>query len=171
MVDPVTIVPGQMSFHSKFHYALGTMVFVLAPASSFCFVVCDPFSKDSTWRSFRRRSLGLGIVMVLGVVFFKVAMLPPASNPLHPWIGAIQRATVIPFLVWLFTFGLVMLRRNAVSVGLSREISDPEHLSMPERRTEPNTPIDEAGPCHAGDAYGPAALHTGPGAARRRGRP
>jgi hypothetical protein len=112
VIDPVAVAPHQMSFHSKFHYALGTLFFLLAPATCFCFAGYKRSSNDPTLRAFRRWSLGLGIVCVVAVVLFKLALLPPASNPLLPWRGLIQRATVIPFLVWLFIFGLVMLKRG-----------------------------------------------------------
>ena len=65
-------------------------------------------------RAFRLWSFGLGFVSVTGVVLFKLALLPPASNPLLPWRGLIQRATVISFLVWLFIFGLMMLKHSQV---------------------------------------------------------
>ena len=110
-VDPVGVAPHRMSFHSKFHYIVGTMIFLLAPASCLCFVVADRFSKDPAWQAFRLWSLGLAVLMVAGMVFLKIALLPPASNPLLPWRGLIERASVFPFAVWLFTFGLVMLRR------------------------------------------------------------
>jgi hypothetical protein len=114
VIDPVAVAPHQMSFHSKFHYALGTLFFLLAPATCFCFAGYKRSSKDPTLRVFRLWSFGLGIVTVMGMVLFKLALLPPASNPLLPWRGLIQRATVIPFLVWLFIFGLIMLKHAQV---------------------------------------------------------
>ena len=110
MINPAAVAPHQMSFHSKFHYALGTLFFLLAPATCFCFAGYNRSSKDPALRAFRLWSFGLGFVSVTGVVLFKLALLPPASNPLLPWRGLIQRATVIPFLVWLFIFGLMMLK-------------------------------------------------------------
>ena len=110
LIDPAAVAPHQMSFHSKFHYALGTLFFLLAPATCFCFAGYKRSSKDPVLRMFRLWSLGLGIVSVTGMGLFKLALLPPASNPLLPWRGLVQRATVIPFLVWLFIFGLMMLK-------------------------------------------------------------
>ena len=114
VIDPVAIAPHQMSFHSKFHYLVGTLFFLLAPATCFCFAGYNRSSKDPALRAFRLWSFGLGFVSVTGVVLFKLALLPPASNPLLPWRGLIQRATVIPFLVWLFIFGLMMLKHARV---------------------------------------------------------
>jgi Protein of unknown function (DUF998) len=110
VIDPVALAPHQMSFHSKFHYALGTLFSLLAPATCLCFAGYKRSSKDPALRAFRRWSLGLGVASVAGVVLFKLALLPPVSNPMLPWRGLIQRAAVIPFLVWLFIFGLMMLR-------------------------------------------------------------
>jgi hypothetical membrane protein len=110
VVDPVAVAPHHMSFHSKFHYALGTLFFLLAPVTCLVFACYKGSSKEPALRAFRLWSLGLGVVSVAGVVLFKLALLPPASNPLLPWRGLIQRATVIPFLVWLFIFGLMMLK-------------------------------------------------------------
>jgi Protein of unknown function (DUF998) len=121
VIDPVAVAPHHMSFHSKFHYALGTLFFLLAPATCFCFAGCKRSSKDPMLRMFRLWSFGLGIVSVAGMGLFKLALLPPASNPLLPWRGLIQRATVIPFLVWLFIFGLMMLKhaRSARTLGIA----------------------------------------------------
>ena len=117
IVDPVGVAPHHMSFHSKFHYILGSMIFLLAPASCFCFVVVDRFSRDPAWQAFRLWSVALAVAMVAGVVVLKIALLPPPSNPLLAWRGLIQRATVFPFAVWLFTFGLVMLRQARLARG------------------------------------------------------
>jgi hypothetical protein len=117
VIDPAAVAPQQMSFHSKFHYALGTLFFLLAPAACLCFAGYKRSSKDPALRAFRRWSLGLGIACLAAVVLFKLALMPPASNPLLPWRGLIQRATVIPFLVWLFIFGLMMLKRARLAAA------------------------------------------------------
>jgi hypothetical protein len=114
-IDPVAITPQQMSFHSKFHYALGTMFFLLAPAVCLCFAGFKRSSTDPALRAFRLWSLGLGIVSLGAVILFKLALLPPASNPLLPWRGLIQRATVIPFLLWMFIFGLMLLKHSRLA--------------------------------------------------------
>jgi hypothetical protein len=33
----------------------------------------------------------------------------------QPWRGLIQRAMMLPFIVWLFAFGLVLLKRGSPS--------------------------------------------------------
>jgi hypothetical protein len=53
VIDPVAVAPHHMSFHSKFHYALGTLFFLLAPATCFCFAGCKRSSKDPMLRVFR----------------------------------------------------------------------------------------------------------------------
>ena len=59
VIDPVAVAPHQMSFHSKFHYALGTLFFLLAPATCFCFAGYKRSSKDPALRAFRRWSFGI----------------------------------------------------------------------------------------------------------------
>jgi uncharacterized protein DUF998 len=112
VLEPTRFVPRQMSFHSKFHYVVGTMAFLLAPITCFCFLIGTSVSKDPAWKAFWRWSVVLGLAMFVGVVLFKLTTLPSASNPLRPWQGAIQRAMVAPFLVWLSLFGWVILRRT-----------------------------------------------------------
>jgi|HubBroStandDraft_6_1064221.scaffolds.fasta_scaffold90138_2 hypothetical protein len=123
VIDPVPVSgviikfaeihPRAASFHSKFHYVLGTTAFVLAPISCFCFVIADPQSINPAWQAFRRWSLVLGIAMLLGLTLLKVSTLPLETNPLRAWYGLVQRAMVLAFIIWLFKFGLVMLRHSA----------------------------------------------------------
>jgi hypothetical protein len=109
VMDPATVPFFQMSAHSELHYLFGAIVFSLAPAS--CFVFFTRFSRVSAWRACRWWTLGTGIVMVVGIGFLKTAALSLPSNVLRPWLGAIQRATIVPFFIWVFIFGLAMLRR------------------------------------------------------------
>jgi hypothetical protein len=113
--SPVAIGPHHMSFHSKFHYVVSSLAFVLAPICMFFFVFADRFAKDDTWQTFRRWSLVLGIAMAAGLVLMKLATIPPPSNPMQPWRGLIQRAMILPFVVWLFAFGVVLLKRGSLS--------------------------------------------------------
>jgi hypothetical protein len=117
VLEPTRLVPRQMSFHSKFHYVVGTMAFLLAPFTCFCFLFGNGVSKDPAWKAFWRWSVALGIAMFAGVVLFKLTTLPSASNPLRPWQGSIQRAMVTPFLVWLSLFGWVILKRTQADRG------------------------------------------------------
>jgi hypothetical protein len=112
---PGAIGPPDMSFSSKFHYVVSSLMFVLAPVCAFCFVFAGRFAKDAIWQAFRRWSLVLGIVMALGLILMKLATVPPPTNPLRPWRGLIQRVIVLPFSVWLFAFGAVLLKRRATS--------------------------------------------------------
>ena len=109
VMDPAATPFDRMSLHSKLHYLFGAIVFSFAPIS--CFVFFRRFSQAPAWRSLRWWTLGLGIVMVVGIGFLKAAALP-ASTVLHPWLGAIQRATLIPFFIWVFGFGVAMLDRD-----------------------------------------------------------
>ena len=111
VMDPVTVPWSSMSLHSQLHYLFGAVVFSLAPVS--CLVFFSRFGKDPKRQALRWLSLILGLVMIAGIVLLKTAMLPGPPNGLHPWLGAIQRATLIPFLVWVFAFGLSMLGGQA----------------------------------------------------------
>jgi hypothetical protein len=51
--------------------------------------------------------------MLLGLTLLKVSTLPLETNPLRAWYGLVQRAMVLAFIIWLFKFGLVMLRHSA----------------------------------------------------------
>ena len=111
---PAAIGPRHMSFHSKFHYVVSSVAFLLAPICAFCFAFADRFAEDATWQAFRRWSLALGIAMAAGVILMKLATMPPPTNPLQPWRGLIQRAMVLPFVTWLFAFGVVLLKRASL---------------------------------------------------------
>jgi len=111
---PAAIGPRHMSFHSKFHYVVSSVAFLLAPICAFCFAFADRFAEDATWQAFRRWSLALGIAMAAGVILMKLATMPPPTNPLQPWRGLIQRAMVLPFVAWLFAFGVVLLKRASL---------------------------------------------------------
>jgi hypothetical protein len=113
--SPTAIGPHHMSFHSKFHYLVGSLAFFLAPLCAFFFVFADRFAKDATWQAFRRWSLVLGIAMASGLILMKLATIPPPANPMQPWRGLIQRAMILPFVVWLFAFGVVLLKRGSLS--------------------------------------------------------
>ena len=107
VMDPVTVLPALMSTHSKIHYLLGAIVFGLGPVS--CFAFFNHFRQAPDWRWFRWWTLCVGIAMVIGIGFLKAAQL--SASPLHAWIGAIQRAALIPWLTWVFAFGVALYRR------------------------------------------------------------
>lgn len=109
--SPVAIGPYHMSFDSKFHYAVSSLAFFLSPLCAFCFMFAERSNSGAAWQAFRRWSLALGIAMALGLIVMKLATMPPPTNPLQPWRGLIQRVTVLPFVVWLFAFGVVLLKR------------------------------------------------------------
>jgi Protein of unknown function (DUF998)/Saxitoxin biosynthesis operon protein SxtJ len=122
--NPAAIGPRHMSFHSKFHYVVSSVAFLLAPVCASCFAFADRFTTDATWQAFRRWSLALGIAMALGLIVMKLATVPPPTNPLQPWRGLLERAMLLPFNVWLFAFGVVLLKRASLGRQHSRK-----HLS------------------------------------------
>ena len=107
VMDSTTDAFLEMSTHSRLHYLFGAIVFSLAPASLFVFAA--RFRRVPAWRALRWWTLAAGIVMVVGIGFLKIAALP--SNVFHPWLGLIQRATIVPFFIWVFIVGLAMLKR------------------------------------------------------------
>jgi hypothetical protein len=134
--SPVGIGPHHMSFHSKFHYVVSSLAFFLAPICVFFFVFADRFVKDATWQAFRRWSLVLGFAMASGLILMKLATMPPPSNPIQPWRGLIQRAMILPFVVWLFAFGVVLLKRGSISPRHSSDIWRHDFESLTERNVD-----------------------------------
>lgn len=128
--SPLAIGPHHMSFHSKFHYVVSSLSFFLAPICAFCFVFADRSADDANWQAFRRWSLVLGIGMALGLTLLKLAVIPPPTNPMQPWRGLIQRAMVLPFDVWLFAFGVVLLKRGSPSPRHSRSSLSEGNLDL-----------------------------------------
>ncbi|MBK7919433.1 MAG: hypothetical protein IPJ94_24890 [Chloroflexi bacterium] len=56
----------------------------------------------------------LGIVEATAVVVFTVvSKSPQLLETFSDWIGLIQRVALVPFMVWVFLFGLYLLRQRA----------------------------------------------------------
>jgi hypothetical protein len=70
-------------------------------------------------RSLAPWTLVAGIVITIAVVLMRIgAPRPPApGNVLTSWIGLIQRAALVPFLAWAFTFARALHRRAAAAAG------------------------------------------------------
>jgi hypothetical protein len=90
----------------------GALVFSLSPVS--CFVFFHLFRKDTKWRSLQWWTLTAGVIIAVSVVLMKVgqAQLLEVPNVLGEWIGVIQRAALITYLSWIFTFALGLFRRS-----------------------------------------------------------
>ncbi len=111
VMDPTGTPLDQATFHGTVHGIAGGIVFLLMPIA--CFVYLTRFLADPNWQSLRRWTLVLGTIEAVGVLAFTVvAKLPQQVNPLANWLGLLQRIALVPFMFWLFVFGLELLRRS-----------------------------------------------------------
>ena len=105
IMDPEGTLRSQLTLHGTLHGLLGGIVFLLMPVS--CFVFHRRFGKDPKWQSLRGWTLVSGIIISLAVILLTVATkLPATQNAFSGWHGFIQRAAIVPFMAWVFTFAL-----------------------------------------------------------------
>ena len=110
-MDPTGIPSKNMSIHGL----AGGFVFLLMP--TICIVYFRRFLKNPDWRSFKWITLVLGIIEVVAVLFFTiVSKIPQSPNMFTDWLGLIQRAALIPFMIWLFSFAIELMRRNEAAL-------------------------------------------------------
>ncbi|HEU5088721.1 MAG TPA: DUF998 domain-containing protein [Roseiflexaceae bacterium] len=112
VMDPVATPHDQMTLHSRLHWLLGAIIFMMEPIS--CFVFLRRFWNDASWRSFRWWTLVVGVVTATALVIWSVG---PTRPPLPPnvwnaWNGLLQRAILLPYSVWAFTLALGLYRRS-----------------------------------------------------------
>jgi hypothetical protein len=111
VMDPTGTPPSQATVHGTLHGIFGAIVFTLMPISLFVFL--RRFRVDVNWQSFQGWTLVLGIIDALAVIFFSItSKLPEGQNAFSDWFGLIQRTAILPFMVWIFVFGLKLLRRS-----------------------------------------------------------
>jgi hypothetical protein len=111
VMDPSGTPPHAMSWHGVIHGVLGAIVFTLMPIV--CFVFLRRFARDASWHWFSMGTLLAGLLTATAVVLLSVATKTPALiDTFAPWVGLIQRAAIVPFMVWVFVFALG-LRTNA----------------------------------------------------------
>ena len=116
VMDPMDTPPDQMSVHGLIHGLAGGIVFVLMPVIIFVFL--RRFREDVAWQSFQRWTLVLGIIEATAVVIFTVvSKSPQLLATFSDWIGLIQRAALVPFMVWVFLFRLNLLKRVDYSLS------------------------------------------------------
>lgn len=110
VMDPASTPRVLWSLHGTLHQLFGALVFSLAPISVFVF--WRRFRIDPKWRSLSAWTLIVGLILVVAVVLLRIPAVPPAPpNSLNPWVGLIQRAALIPYHAWIFTFALALYRR------------------------------------------------------------
>ena len=110
VMDPTGTPMNLTTVHGTIHGIAGAIVFVLMPV--ICFVYLRRFRIDPKWRSMWWWTLLLGTVSAAGSVLLTLfTKFPDLQNMLINWLGLIQRTAIIPFMVWVFIFGLESLKR------------------------------------------------------------
>ena len=110
VMDPMNTPPSQMTPHGTIHGILGGIAFLLMPIS--CFVFLRRFHQDPAWHSFAPWTLLMSILLSAALALFIFATkLPLGQSMFHEWFGLIQRAVLIPYMLWLSTFALAFYKR------------------------------------------------------------
>lgn len=110
VMDPMGTPTHQVTVHGIIHGLAGGIIFILMPIT--CFVFMRRFREDLNWRSFYGWTLVLGIVVALAVVMLTaVSKSPSLQTTFQDWLGLIQRFIIIPFMAWLFLFGVWLSRK------------------------------------------------------------
>ena len=111
VMDPTETPTDQMSVHGLIHGLSGGIVFLLMPIIIFIFL--RRFFSDNNWQSFRWWTLILGVIEATGVTIFTyVSKIPVEQNAYINLLGLFQRIALIPFMVWVFIFGIEILRKQ-----------------------------------------------------------
>jgi hypothetical protein len=111
VMDPVGTSRDRASIHGMVHGILGGIVFLLMPVS--CFVFVRRYRRDPKRRSLQWCTVAAGTTSAVAVAILTIATkMLPAHNAFDPWLGAIQRAAIVPFMAWLFIFALTLRKRN-----------------------------------------------------------
>jgi hypothetical membrane protein len=109
LMDPAGTPLNQVTVHGTIHGLAGGIVFLLMPIS--CFVFLRRFQADPSWRSLRWPTLVLGIIIAAAVVLLTILSKPPEIQRIPvDWLGLVQRAIIVPFMLWVFIFALALKR-------------------------------------------------------------
>jgi hypothetical protein len=110
VMDPDSTPRALMTVHGTIHGILGAIAFLLMPISMF--VYWRRFVSDPDWAEMRGWSLVLGIISAIGLVVLSItSKSPELQSTFASWFGLFQRTLIIPFMVWVFLFALMMLRK------------------------------------------------------------
>ena len=111
VMDPMGTPQNEMTLHGIIHGLLGGIVFILMPVT--CFVFYFQYRLDSSHRNFNRWSLMLGILSSIGLISFTAITKSIYLNELfYNWQGLFQRSVILPYLFWLFLFGLTYAKQK-----------------------------------------------------------
>jgi len=109
IMDPMGTPLAETTFHGNLHGILGAIVFVMMPITIFVF--WRRFQSDPKWRFLQGWTLALGILCAAVDIYFSIiSKIPILLTSQSPWIGLIQRGVIIPFMIWVFVFGLGMTK-------------------------------------------------------------
>jgi uncharacterized protein DUF998 len=117
VMDPASTPRTEWSGHGITHQLLGAVVFTLAPVSTFVFL--RRFRADTKWQPLQWWTLAVGIITVAAVVVLRVgpAQPPAPPTPFNAWSGLIQRALLVPYMAWIFTFAWRLHKVRQVGVS------------------------------------------------------
>ncbi len=109
--DP-SVLFNQHTFHGIVHGILGAIFFTLAPVS--CFVIYKTLKINSNNKLFKRWSLFICLVLLIGIVFLKISQFP--QNELFQYKGLIQRIILISYMLWLFSYAFRNILKRSENV-------------------------------------------------------
>lgn len=113
VMDPANTPTDQMTFHGLIHGIAGGIVFSLMPIV--CFVFLRRFREDPQWQFLQWPTLVLGIICAVAVILLTVTTKSPdIQNAFTAWTGLIQRAAIVPFMLWLFIFALGLKKEQRI---------------------------------------------------------
>ncbi len=112
VMDPTGTPQSAATVHGTIHGLAGGIVFLLMPISIFVFL--RRFRTDPNWKALQGWTLILGIIEAVTDLFFIIiSKAPQLLDTFAGWMGLIQRAALVPFMVWVFVFGLGLLRKRS----------------------------------------------------------
>ncbi len=114
VMDPTGTPPDQATIHGILHGIFGGIVFLLMPICILLFL--RSFKMKPKWKCQWWWTLILGIFDAVAVLFFTLSSkLPSLQILFNDWIGLIQRAALIPYMIWVFIFALGILSHDKKS--------------------------------------------------------
>jgi hypothetical protein len=109
VMDPMETARENMTTHGLIHGILGGIVFVLMPVT--CFVFYKVLKGTEGMKGFAQWTLIAGVVIAVAMVMFTLASkVPNLHTQFLPYQGLLQRAEIVPYMVWVLTFAWKKLR-------------------------------------------------------------
>jgi hypothetical protein len=112
VMDPAGTPQSEATLHGTIHGLAGGFVFLLMPVTMFVFL--RRFRIDPAWRFIYRWTFFLGVIEAAAVLIFTIlSKAPGLGNNVSGWIGLIQRAALIPFMIWVFIISFKLMQKNS----------------------------------------------------------